>query len=180
MIHHPRSVGSLLVGLLVTLPLIAARPQTSPNDTSYGEVVSSHLSLGAGAYAWASLAYQQINGTACATLAFPTLRRMWVLFDLGFCLKQEEILVGQLGLGARWDIPLAQEIGVYPKVGAGLSFIFGIPVSYVDMGCGMSYRASQKMGYFAEVGILHEPHHGLQVDEMRRLGMYLRIGVSFL
>jgi hypothetical protein len=168
-----------LVGLLVAFPLSVAGAQLKTADTSSAGIASFHVCLGTGVYAW-GLNDPQTNVSFGFDLAFPTWQRLWVLINLGSCLREEKIIVGQLGLGARYDISVARMISAYPRAGAGFTFIFGIPVSYFDLGCGMSFRTGGKVGFFLEGGVLLEDHHTYGRSEWQRLGTYLRVGVLLL
>ena len=164
------SVGFLAAFWSETTSLQAAQPDTLAREKSH-----SYLALGAGANLWTE-ADNVFDGTVTLSSIFPVWGPLSFQFDVGVWGFRKTPVVARIGVAMRYDIPLAQRISVYPKVGEGFVFV---PNFHASLGCGISYLFSQKTGVFLEAG-----GHLTYRESQRRtnyyfMAMYVSAGLTF-
>ena len=166
----------ILMGIL-GMPLShTSLMQAAQPDSLFGKEDHSYVTLGAGANLWRE-ADKISDGTGTLSLTFPISRPLWVQLEFGVWFSRKPIVLGQIGVAARYDVRLTDRIGVYPKAGGGI-LIFVFPVTYVALGCGASYRWNQKLGMFAEVGNLLAYRESQFRPNWYFQGRYLRGGLE--
>jgi hypothetical protein len=167
------------VSLLVVFWSDTASPQATQPESTAHETRRGYLALGVGANL-AAEGSERLYGTAAASFVFPTVGALSVQVDVGVWEVEREYHKSsaalRIGLALRYDVPVADEISIYPKVGAGFVFVPDLNASF---GCGVSYLLSQKTGVFLEAG----GHIAYRQSQLRAnyyfLATYFSAGLTF-
>ena len=162
-------------GFLAEFWWSTAFAQAAQPDTLAQEKKHSYFAVGAGANLWTE-ADNPADGTATLSNILTVSGPLAFQFDVGVWGFRKPHAAARIGVALRYDIPVADRISVYPKIGAGFVFV---PNLHASLGCGISYLFSQKTGVFFEAG-----GHLAYRESQRRanyyfFAMFLSAGITF-
>ena len=157
----------------------SASPQATRPESTVHETRSGYLGLGVGANLPAE-GSERLYGTGTASFAFPIVGALSGQFDFGLweigSEYEKSSVALRIGLALRYDVPVGNQISIYPKVGTGFVFV---PNLHASFGCGVSYLLSRKTGVFLEAG----GHVAYRESQIRAnyyfLATYIGAGVTF-